>query len=466
MNNTVAKIFLLTLSLALVLSFAGWASSVEETNDDTGAVLGSYEIVETITQDGCFSARKDFTRSFTAHWVKFKDHHSLINLDTALMNPLEHEEVVFKNPESPGTHQISIVYSDFGKVTSNLSAKVEFKNGNLTGNFSNEVVHELYTQEFSPFALWIQSTNGYQKIPVSLETLPLIDSKSPCTITGKWAGKYKLDSKFSFTASKEIEYRKIMRQAEEVFSQGKMKESIAGYEKASALYPNRAGPYWRISRSYFIIAEHLDTKDREGRLQRLALARSFGEKAIAADPDSGESWFFLTAARGRFATTKGIIKTIRVTGELERGFLKTIEKKPRYNFSAFNTAGDTHCGLGIYYRLVPDSWFVKTLTGSRGDIDKSIKHLRKALLYQPYRIEYNKELGVSLLCRGVKKKHQSDIEEGLEILKNALTFPNLLKTDPIDKNHIQDLLVDYKKACGYSRDGYQDVSEERLNEIK
>ncbi len=451
------------LLLAILLAF--WNTCAFAQQDD-GAVLGSYDVVETITQDGCFSARKEFSRAFTAHWVKFNDHYSLINLDTALMNPTEHEEIVFKTLDSAGLHEIAIVYSDFGKVASKLTANVEFKTGVLTGHFSNQLTHELYTDEFSPFALWIQSTNGYRNIPVDLETLPLINAKSPCTITGKWEGKYRLDSKFSFSPRKEIEYRHLMREAEEVFSQGKMKESIKGYEKASVIFPNRAGPYWRISRSYFIIAEHLDTKDRNGRLQRLGLARSFGEKAVATDPSSGESWFFLTAARGRFATTKGIIKTIRVTGELERGFLKTLEKKPRYNFSAFNTAGDTHCGLGIYYRLVPDSWFVKTLTGSRGDIDKSIKHLRKALLYQPYRVEYNKELGVSLLCRGLKKKRQNDIEEGLSVLKSALNFPNLLKTDPVDKQHIHELIGDYKKACGYSRDGYQDLSEERLQEAK
>lgn len=456
----------LMLGVAILAVLHPLARAASPAASDDGEVLGSYDVTETITQDGCYSARKEFSRHFTAHWVKFNDHYALINLDTPLMNPTEHEEINFKTLESPGTDEIAIVYSDFGKVASKITANVEFKSGVLTGHFSNQLTHELYTQDFSPFALWIQSTNGYRNIPVDLESLPLIDGKSPCTVTGKWEGKYRLDSKFSFSPRKEIEYRHLMRGAEEVFSQGKMKESINGYEKASAIFPNRAGPYWRISRSYFIIAEHLDTKDRAGRLDRLALARSFGEKAVAADPDSGESWFFLTAARGRFATTKGIIKTIRVTGELERGFLKTIEKKPRYNFSAFNTAGDTHCGLGIYYRLVPDSWFVKTLTGSRGDIDKSIKHLRKALLYQPYRVEYNKELGVSLLCRGIKKKRQSDIEEGLAVLKGALGFPNLLKTDPIDKQHIQELMGEYKNACGYSRDGYQDLSEERLKEMK
>jgi len=54
----------------------------------------------------------------------------------------------------------------------------------------------------------------------------------------------------------------------------------------------------------------------------------------------------------------------------------------------------------MVYRLVPDSFIVQMLAGTRGGLDKSRGHLEKANRCAPGRIGTMKELGVTQICKG------------------------------------------------------------------
>ena len=51
------------------------------------------------------------------------------------------------------------------------------------------------------------------------------------------------------------------------------------------------------------------------------------------------------------------------------------------------------------------------------------------------------------------------------MLKKALKLPNLLITDYLDKKHMRDLIQDHRKACVYSRDGYEDIPEQAYTDL-
>jgi hypothetical protein len=116
--------------------------------------------------------------------------------------------------------------------------------------------------------------------------------------------------------------------------------------------------------------------------------------------------------------------------------------------------------LGQFYRLCPDWKIMEWISGTRGDIDKSVKYFRLMVEDDPKRQEGLKELGVALLCKGYKQSDEAAKAEGRVWLKKAMALPASYPTDVIDQKQIPVILKRESEACGYSRDGYENLSEE------
>ena len=128
--------------------------------------------------------------------------------------------------------------------------------------------------------------------------------------------------------------------------------------------------------------------------------------------------------------------------------------------------GDAYFALGQFYRLCPDWTIVQMLVGTKGDIDESIRWHRKGVAFTPTRAEMSKELGVSLLCKASRDDDPAALAEGKKWLNKALAMPSQKATDDIDKKQIPIILSRADDACGYSRDGWQEVSKEAYEKSK
>ena len=115
---------------------------------------------------------------------------------------------------------------------------------------------------------------------------------------------------------------------------------------------------------------------------------------------------------------------------------------------------------------MPDWFILQALFGTRGDLAKSVEYQRKAVARVPSRIEYNKELGVSLICYGQKNRDQKSVDEGREYLKKVAAFPVLKSSDKVDQEHAKLLLTNPDLACGYSRDAQQVQSREEFEKTQ
>jgi len=104
------------------------------------------------------------------------------------------------------------------------------------------------------------------------------------------------------------------------------------------------------------------------------------------------------------------------------------------------------------------------MIGTCGDLDKSVAYQRKAVSIEPSRIEYHKELAMSLLCRGAARDRLEDVAEAKRIFNALQALPEFKATDPIDKEHSRMVLADPSLACGYSRDVQQEQSLEAYND--
>jgi hypothetical protein len=121
-----------------------------------------------------------------------------------------------------------------------------------------------------------------------------------------------------------------------------------------------------------------------------------------------------------------------------------------YNHSAY---GDALYGAAQLYRMLPEGAWAGPLLGVRGDLDRAVALARGAVAIQPNRLEYAKELGADLLCRGARLGASDDLDEAQRVLRSALGLPARTLYERVDQQHVGRLLTEPPaNACGYSRD--------------
>jgi len=261
----------------------------------------------------------------------------------------------------------------------------------------------------------------------------------------------------------------LVEKAEELWMKHEYKASQEVLDEALKLKPDkeqRAEIYWRQARNLYDIAEAMPREAEAERMKNYVKMQELSRKCADLAPGMAECYLFLATGKGRESTQKGILNTLGQMEEIENLYKKVVELNPGYRTpnGESNTLGDAYYALGIFYRLAPESILLKLFYGTRGDKKKSIDMLRKAVGLEPKRIEYAKELGISLVCYGMTNDNQEALDEGIMWLKKIQDMTEYKPTDSIDRKHARMILADLDMACGYSRDKQQDVSEESLKE--
>ena len=285
--------------------------------------------------------------------------------------------------------------------------------------------------------------------------------------TGKMAALLVFLAAWAYAAT----VAELIDKSEELWLQHKYNESAAALDealKAGPTDPQKANIYWRKARNLYDLAEGMPREAKKARLANYLAMQELARKCLEANPRMGECYLWLGSGLGREGTQKGILNMLGRIAEIEELWLKCIKLKPAYRAvnGSSNALGDAFYALGQFYRLVPDWNAVKLLYKTRGDKQKSVAMLRKAVELEPKRVEYAKELGISLICLGQSTENQQAVDEGIQWLKKVATLPSLKTTDDIDKQHSKMILQNMDLACGYSRDAQQDISEETFKKKK
>ncbi|GDX78512.1 hypothetical protein LBMAG42_03230 [Deltaproteobacteria bacterium] len=219
---------------------------------------------------------------------------------------------------------------------------------------------------------------------------------------------------------------------------------------------------WRLSRALYehgeVLAQSVPDKQR---LPIYSRARKIAKHAQEVDPENGQGYLWEGVAMGRIATASGILSQLSTADDIEDLWLRALSKKTKYRMESGISSfpGDVYNALGQFYRLCPDWKAMEWLSGTRGDIDKSVSYFKMMVADDPNRMEGLKELGVALLCKGYKQDDDAAKAEGRMWLRKAVTMPATYPTDVIDHNTIPKILARESEACGYSRDGWEDTSE-------
>ena len=251
---------------------------------------------------------------------------------------------------------------------------------------------------------------------------------------------------------------------EEMYAASQYEQGLAEARRRFAADPSDADLTWHIARFLFEIGEQVDRNDRS--VDKVALyseMQAVSERGLALRPGDPHITFARGVATGRLGTTRGVLASLFSAKHLERDWQAV--SKSGFVYSSIDgnerLPCDADLALGMFYRLVPDSLLVQMVAGTRGSLEKSEHHLAKADRCAPGRIGTVKELGVTQLCRGTKGDADK-LASGQATLTRARTLSVTSETDRIDRAHIDRLLEDPEIACGYSRDGQQDLDTDKL----
>jgi hypothetical protein len=252
---------------------------------------------------------------------------------------------------------------------------------------------------------------------------------------------------------------------EVLYDQGRMDEGLEKAQAQLAQHPEDVDLYWHTARFMFEVGERFDRTDKS--IDKVAwyeeMVRHL-ETGLRRDPTNAHLLFGLGIAKGRLGTTKGVLASLFMAKDVEAAWLATASSS--YKYSSIRGQEQLPCDaylcLGIFYRLVPDSFVVDLIGGTRGSLDKSISYLERSDHCGPDRIGTLKELGISQLCKGEKSKDGALVVAGRATLLRARALPPEGDTDVTDIRHIDMILANPKLACGYSRDGQQDLDEAKL----
>jgi hypothetical protein len=222
---------------------------------------------------------------------------------------------------------------------------------------------------------------------------------------------------------------------------------------------------WRLSR--VIINKYeidLVASDKE-KLKAYGEVERLSRLCLKQEPERvPHCYLFLGVALGRQGTVRGVLSSLRSAKEVERSWLRGLELSRGRGLKLAEEPLESQFAylLGIYYRIVPDSWWVKLLARTRGDKQKSIDFHRQslALRVQPD-ISCKLELAVSLLCKSPKAE-QPEHAEGIGLLDQIIAATPADKFDQIDRDNARKVKASPKVACGYSRDKIQNMSEDAV----
>ncbi|MCP3984551.1 MAG: hypothetical protein GY723_09175 [bacterium] len=210
---------------------------------------------------------------------------------------------------------------------------------------------------------------------------------------------------------------------------------------------------WRLARDLILIGEAIPMAQEQRRRELFTEARTLASSAARDDPDCVECCFYHFAAISRIATVNGVFRSLGLVKESGEELERCLAMEPSaWSDTDWNQErGNLYYGAAIYYRMVPDTWWIEGLLGFRGDKVAAARFARQAFELTPNRVDYRVELGISLVCLGNAQDEEQTRTEGLALLEGLDDLPTRVATDPLDRARAAEIHADPTKACGNAR---------------
>lgn len=222
------------------------------------------------------------------------------------------------------------------------------------------------------------------------------------------------------------------------------------------------GPgYWRAARSTWLSGETLPLDDVDGRVERFERSLALADRGLAANPDCAECMLWKFISMGRLRTTLGVFEGVRQVSEMAELLERAIELEPTHRDSEDNsTLGNLHYSSAIFYRLLPDWFWIGWVLGVKGDKKRALRHARRALELHPNRLDYRIEVGTQLLCLGSDRGDAERIEEGRRVIRDAIAHVPTSEDERREIHFARIMLEHPERSCGYTGDKLIEIDED------
>lgn len=252
---------------------------------------------------------------------------------------------------------------------------------------------------------------------------------------------------------------------EVLYAEARIDEGLALARQRLAANPKDPELYRHVARFMFEQAEVVE-KDKAtfDKVAHYSEMYELLNQALTLDPGNAHLLFNRGVALGRLSTTRGVMSSIANLKSVEADWLAAAGAAYRYRSldGGESMPCSAYLTLGIFYRLVPDSWIVGVIAGVRGDLDKSLMWLEKADTCHPNRIGIVKEMGATQLCIGQTRKQPEMTARGVATLTRVLGMPPSHTTGALDQQHARKMIDDPSLACSYSRDGQVEIDRKEI----
>ncbi len=251
--------------------------------------------------------------------------------------------------------------------------------------------------------------------------------------------------------------RALWARAIEDETAGRQLAAARCYREIVHRLPGESHAYWRLARTYW---RHGDRQtDDTRRVEYFGLARRWAERGLAVDAECGACCLYEFLAMASTATTRGIFSAMSeargMAAALDRGIrLRPMEADNEWN----TTLGNLYVAASHFYRVTPESFWLKLAIGVAGDRERAVAYARAAHAMASMRVDYTVALGAALLCAGTADDAPVLVSEGSAVLRRVPDLPTLRpEVDANYRRHAIELAARPERACDYSPDGWVDV---------
>ena len=239
---------------------------------------------------------------------------------------------------------------------------------------------------------------------------------------------------------------------------------VRGFEPAlrprsRPAHPESAFLAWRIARNYWRQGERLAAAAKDERRAAFTRSLEWAQRSLERDPTAASAcsgrWCRGAGSPPRQAWSRP--RAWRADGRADRPRHRA-PSRPRATTSGTN-ARQHLLAASAFYRVVPDWPLVDLAIGVRGNKERALDYIERAVAISPMRIDYQVEHGVVLTCIGVERGDAAVLARGTRGAPARAHDAAPARHGRASIRRMRRLLLERPElACGYSRDGFIDLS--------
>lgn len=248
-------------------------------------------------------------------------------------------------------------------------------------------------------------------------------------------------------------------------SKSDMTELIALAEEVLKQDEKWIDGYWIIGNMTFQLGSLLNDPKNHAEARRIFVkGRAATRKCLTIENKNPLCKLMLGAVIGKISEIDGIFASLK-NADRVRTLWKDVSKSDyNYRFTDEVTMqGSVHYALGLYYRLIPDSFLVDWLFDVQGNINTSISYHRQSLKIDGPNACATLMLAVSLLCKNGGETRGAIGKEALALLTSA----EKMKRDDLNMavcaSDAKKIVKDPSLSCGYTAAKQQSFDESELS---